>query len=63
MKINAEIIPAQGGPLSGAEYEFIDAPVKNRTAYTYKLEDIDSDGTATMHGPVSATPRLIYLVK
>ncbi len=63
VKINAEIIPAQGGPLSGAAYEFVDASVKNRTAYTYKLEDIDSDGTATMHGPVSATPRLIYLVK
>ena len=36
--------------------------VKNRKTYYYKLEDIDSSGTSTMHGPVSATPRLVYLI-
>ena len=34
--------------------------LQNRKTYYYKLEDIDINGTATMHGPVSATPRLIY---
>jgi hypothetical protein len=26
----------------------------------YKLEDIDLNGTSTMHGPVSAKPSRIY---
>jgi hypothetical protein len=34
--------------------------VKNYRSYYYKLEDIDLDGTSTMHGPVSAVPRGIY---
>jgi len=34
--------------------------VQNRKTYYYKLEDIDLNGTSTMHEPVSATPRLIY---
>jgi hypothetical protein len=31
--------------------------MKNRTTYYYKLEDIDLNGTSTMHGPVSVVPR------
>lgn len=59
-KINPSLIPAKGSSTQGAFYEFIDSDVKNRKAYYYKLEDIDLNGTSTMHGPVSATPRLIY---
>jgi hypothetical protein len=53
-KINAELISAKGSPATSATYQFIDKPVKNRTTYWYKLEDIDVKGQATMHGPVSA---------
>jgi hypothetical protein len=59
-KINDSIIPARGSATQGAVYEFLDADVKNRKIYYYKLEDIDLNGTSTLHGPVSATPRLIY---
>ncbi|MCX5905262.1 MAG: hypothetical protein NTV89_17730 [Proteobacteria bacterium] len=59
-KINSSLIPAQGSSTQGASYEFTDTNVKNRTTHFYKLEDIDLNGTATMHGPVSATPRLIF---
>jgi hypothetical protein len=59
MKINDNLIPAEGSATQGATYQFIDDNVKNRTTYYYKLEDIDTHGTSTMHGPVSATPRLI----
>ncbi|MCX5905388.1 MAG: hypothetical protein NTV89_18395 [Proteobacteria bacterium] len=58
-KINAALIPTKGSTTQGASYEFVDTAVKNRKTYYYKLEDIDLNGTATMHGPVSATPRLI----
>jgi hypothetical protein len=60
IKINASLIPAKGSSTQGASYEFIDTNVQNRKTYYYKLEDIDLSGTSTMHGPVSATPRLIY---
>ena len=60
IKINTSLIPAQGSSTQGASYEFIDSGVKNRKTYYYKLEDIGLNGNSTMHGPVSATPRLIY---
>lgn len=59
-KINAPLIPAKGSTTQGASYEFADTNVQNRKTYYYKLEDIDLNGQSTMHGPVSATPRLIY---
>ena len=58
-KINEEIISAQGSPTGGADYQYVDEEVENRTIYFYKLEDQDTQGVSTMHGPVSATPRLI----
>jgi hypothetical protein len=60
IQINEGLIPAEGSPTEGASYEFFDEGVKNRRTYYYKLEDIDLNGVSTMHGPVSATPRLIY---
>lgn len=59
-QINDELIPAKGSPTSGAKYIFNDTIAKNRKTYFYKLEDIDVNGIATMHGPVSATPKLLY---
>ncbi len=60
IKINDSLIPAEGSTTEGAYYEFIDETVKNRRTYYYKLEDIDFNGMATTHGPVSATPRLLF---
>jgi len=60
VKINPALIPAQGSPTQGASYEFVDTDVRNRTTYYYKLEDIDLNGVSTLHGPVSATPRVIH---
>ena len=60
VKINPALIPAQGSPTSGAAYNYIDNDVQNRKTYYYKLEDIDLNGVSTLHGPVSATPRVIH---
>jgi hypothetical protein len=62
-KINDSLISAQGSSTEGAAYEFTDTNVKNRKTYYYKLEDIDLNGVSTFHGPVSATPRLIFGLK
>jgi hypothetical protein len=60
VKINSAIIPAQGSAFQGAKYTYIDNTAKNRKTYYYKLEDLDVFGTPTLHGPYSATPRLIF---
>ncbi len=57
--INEALIPAQGSAAEGAAYEFVDEAVQNRTTYYYMLEDIDLNGVSTMHGTVSAVPRLL----
>ncbi len=58
--VNDNLITAEGSPSEGASYEFIDLDVRNRNTYFYKIEDVDLNGVSTIHGPVSATPRLIY---
>jgi hypothetical protein len=60
VKINRSLIPALGSSVSGSDYNFVDESVLNGKRYFYLLEDIDTDGISTFHGPVKATPRLIY---
>ena len=59
-KMNESFIPALGSPVSGSEYNFVDEWVLNGKRYFYLLEDIDTNGISTFHGPVKATPRWIY---
>lgn len=50
-KINEEgLIPAQGDATAGASYRYEDTP-SARGTYYYKLEDVDTNGVTTMHGP------------
>jgi aminopeptidase N len=60
VKLNAALIPAQGSLTQGASYEFADGDVRYRKSYWYKIEDIDLNGNATMHGPVKVSPRLLF---
>jgi hypothetical protein len=63
VQVNADLIPAKGSIMGGAKYQFIDQSVQNREEYFYILEDIDTFGNTTQHGPVSATPRFMNLFK
>jgi len=63
VQINGSLFTTQGSSTQVASYEFTDKNVKNRKTYWYKLEDIDLNGVSTFHGPVSATPRLIYKLR
>ena len=60
VQLNPSIILAEGDSTQGEIYEYVDEDVKNRKTYYYMLEDIDLYGTSTFHGPISATPRLIF---
>ncbi len=54
-KINPGLIPAQGDPVTGASYEYVDRGLPSGTTYEYMLEDVDTSGKTTEHGPVQAT--------
>jgi hypothetical protein len=54
-KINDALIPAQGDPVSGASYSYIDTNVVKGSTYYYQLEDVDIYGVSIFHKPVSAT--------
>ena len=60
VKVNNAVIPALGSAVSGSDYDFVDQWVLNGKRYFYLLEDIDTNGISTFHGPVKATPRWIY---
>jgi hypothetical protein len=55
-RLTSTIIPAQGNG-TGASYQFVDtlALTSNDEARAYLLEDIDLDGTRTLHGPFRMT--------
>ena len=53
-RINSKIIEAEGGATLKAEYAYSDDTAKPGVKYYYKLEDIDTRGNSTFHGPVSA---------
>ena len=61
-RLNQALIPARGGPTTGASYSYTDYAVINGITYYYKLEDVDIYGSSAMHGPVSATPSRTYRV-
>ena len=55
-KINITIIPGAGSSSAHHPYEYTDYGLINGVTYWYKLEDINTSGNSSFHGPVSATP-------
>lgn len=59
-RLNAALIPPQfPGEVRGGEYVWLDRDVTPGVAYYYRLEDVDTQGLRTFHGPVAATARLM----
>ena len=54
-KVNGGIIPAKGSETSGASYELLDVALEPGETRSYILEDVDVNGVATLHGPVSVS--------
>jgi len=61
VRINSYFIPAEGEAGFGAQYSYTDYEVQNGKIYFYKLEDVDTSGKSTFHGPVPAVPHDIIL--
>ncbi len=56
VRVTDQVIPGLGSSPVGAKYFFRDSGLENGITYFYELEDIETTGTATRHGPVTATP-------
>jgi hypothetical protein len=55
-RLDTELIPGQApGSPTGAVYQFLDEGVSPGVTYWYWLADVDVQGLAALHGPVSAT--------
>jgi len=52
VKTNPALIPGASDPLLGGKYTYTDTNVVAGQTYYYKLEDVDLDGTTTLHGPI-----------
>jgi hypothetical protein len=52
-KLNATLIPASPDPIAGGSYSYTDAGAEAGVTYYYKLEDVELDGKATIHGPIT----------
>lgn len=48
-KVNSTLIAAKGNATSGARYKYVDTSGGG----VYMLEDVDNNGNATLHGPVT----------
>ncbi|MGB3903389.1 MAG: hypothetical protein WBB22_00555, partial [Anaerolineae bacterium] len=54
VKLNDALIPASLDPITGGSYVYTDTAVIGGATYYYKLEDVELDGTSTLHGPIEA---------
>lgn len=69
-RVSSALIPSQGDPFSGGEYEFRDPTVVTGQRYLYQLEELEQDGSLTRlpdtlpyeAHPTPHWPRLFLLV-
>ena len=54
VKLNDTLIPAGPDPVTGGRYSYTDQTAEPGVTYYYQWEDVELDGTATMHGPIVA---------
>jgi predicted CXXCH cytochrome family protein len=62
-KINTELIAAKGTGGAGDSYEYEDRGAISGIKYYYKIEDVASDQTATLHNGIAARPGIFALLK
>ncbi len=55
-RITSAVIPGLGASPEGASYRYVDTGLANGVTYFYELEDIETTGRTTRHGPAWAAP-------
>ena len=51
VQVNGSLITSKGGPFQSAAYRYLDSGTNQAERYVYWLEDIDTQGRSTVHGP------------
>lgn len=59
-QITETLILATGSPIEGAEYSYEDMDAAPGVTYLYELEDIDTNGASTLHGPCEVTMKPLF---
>ncbi|MDD8027768.1 MAG: SBBP repeat-containing protein, partial [Acidobacteriota bacterium] len=62
-RITPSLIPARGDAVNGAVYAYPDYDVVAGRSFLYRLEDIDTKGESTFHGPALAVMGTIELLQ
>ena len=67
VQVNNELIPAQGGAVSGASYAFPDSSAEPDKNYCYVLEDVELTGNTSRHDPFPGSSprqidRILYII-
>ncbi len=52
-KVNPSLIPTNGDPLTGGDYQYEDKSVQPGMVYFYQLEEVELDGGGGRFGPIS----------
>ncbi len=55
-RVTERAIPGLGSSPVGARYRYRDSGLVNGLTYFYEIEDVETTGATTRHGPVFATP-------
>lgn len=51
-RVNPALIPGAPDPLTGDNYQFADQQVTPGVTYFYQLEEVETSGRTTRHGPI-----------
>jgi len=57
VRVNEDLISGYGTSEARHEYSYVDRGLTNGVTYSYKLVDVDLEGTRSGHGPISVTPQ------
>ena len=52
-KVNSSLIPTNGDPLSGGDYQYEDKSIQPGVTYFYQLEEVELNGGSGRFGPIS----------
>jgi Ca2+-binding RTX toxin-like protein len=58
LQLNNDLIPSPGSEEEGGSYQFVDESVEEGETYYYWLQNVDTIGQTSLHGPVSATANI-----
>lgn len=61
IRINPNLIPAQGQNGAGASYRFVDVPIQPGVTYFYWLQELGTDGSLSEFGPVSTASAYVFV--